>query len=88
MQFDPFAGSGDSLVAPAKHAFAITPQASADLPMATKALYVGGAGDLVVRLVDSDADVTLANVAAGTILPLRVRAIRDTSTATNIVGLA
>ncbi len=88
MQFDPFAGAGDSLVAPAKHVFAITPHATSDLPMAAKALYVGSSGDLVMRAVDSDEDVTLVNVAAGTILPIRVRAIRATSTAANFVGLA
>ncbi len=88
MQFDPFAGTGDSLVAPAKHVFTITPDALEDLPMATKALYIGSGGDLVMRAVDSEEDVTFANVAAGTILPIRVRAIRTSSTAANFVGLA
>jgi len=88
MQFDSFAGSGDSLVAPAKHAFPITPQANSDLPMAAKALYVGGAGDVVLRAVDSQEDVTFFNVASGTILPVRIRAIRDTSSASNFVGLS
>lgn len=88
MTFDPFDRSGDSLVAPAKHAFAITPQASGDLPSATKALYVGTGGDLTLRALDSDQDVTLRNVASGSILPIRIRAVRDTSTAANLVGLA
>lgn len=88
MTFDPFANSGDSLVAPAKQAFAITPHSTDDLPMAAKAFYVGTAGDVVIRAMDSDADVTLVNVAAGSILPIRIRAVRSTSTASNIVGLA
>lgn len=88
MQNDPFAGSGDSLVAPAKNVFAITPHATEDLPMATKALYVGTGGDLVLRAIDSSADVVLANVASGSVLPIRVRAIRDTSSAADIIGLA
>ena len=88
MQFDSFANSGDSLVAPAKQAFLILPDASADLPMAAKALYVGTGGDIVLRALGSDEDVVLVNVASGSILPIRVRAIRDTSTAANIIGLA
>ena len=88
MSFDPFASSGDSLVAPAKHLFSITPAAASDLPMAAKALYVGVGGDLVVRAVGSTEDVTLVNVQSGTILPIRVRAVRATTSAANIVGLA
>ena len=84
---DPFESYTDSLIAPAKHAFAITPDDNADLPMATKAIYVGTGGDLVIRLVDSAQDVTLVAVPAGSILPLRVKAMRTISTASNIVGL-
>ena len=50
--FDPFENAGDSLIAPAKTAFAITPDDNADLPSATKAVYVGGDGDLILRAVD------------------------------------
>ncbi|MEM6475490.1 MAG: hypothetical protein AAF687_04925 [Pseudomonadota bacterium] len=88
MPIDPFEHFSDSLAAPAKSAFAVTPDDSADLPVAVKALFIGTGGDLVLRAVDSDADVTLANLPDGSILPVRVRAIRATgSTATNIVGL-
>ncbi|MCU0947418.1 MAG: hypothetical protein MUF47_04105 [Porphyrobacter sp.] len=88
MPVDPFELHSDSLMAPAKAAFAITPDDSADLPMVAKAIYVGTGGDLVLCAVDSDADATFANLPDGTILPVRVRAIRATgSTAANIVGL-
>ena len=84
---DPFESYTDSLIAPAKHAFAITPDDNADLPTTTKALYIGTGGDLVVRLVDSTQDVTFVAVPSGAILPLRVDAVRTASTATDIVGL-
>ena len=88
MSFDPFSSSTDSLIAPAQNAFAIIPHPSDDLPSFTKAIYVGSGGDVVLRAVGSDADVTFANVPSGTILPVRARALRDSSTATALVGLA
>ncbi|MFB0612088.1 spike base protein, RCAP_Rcc01079 family [Aurantiacibacter poecillastricola] len=88
MQFDPFATAGDSLTAPAKNAFPITLHVDQDLPMATKAVYIGTGGDLVIRAVDSEEDVILKNVPPGAILPIRVRAVRDSSTAADIIGLA
>lgn len=88
MPNDPFARSGDSLVAPAKLCFTIVPDDNAGLPIATKAIYIGTGGNLVLRPVGSDTDVTLANVVAGTILPIRVSAVRTASTAADLVGLA
>lgn len=85
---DPFEDFSDSLIAPAKHAFAVTPDDNDDLPSATKALYVGNGGDVVVRPVESSQDVVFVNVPAGAILPIRARAIRTSSTATDMIGLA
>lgn len=89
MPFDPFENSSDSLIAPAKSAFTITPDDNADLVGATKAVYVGNSGDIVVRPVDGEDDVTFRNVVAGTVLAIRVRAIRASgTTASDLVGLA
>lgn len=89
MPIDPFEEYRDSPVAPARDAFAITPQDGADLSVAPKAIYVGTGGSVVLRGVDSSGDTVFANVATGTILPVRVRAIRATgTTASDIVGLA
>ncbi len=89
MPFDPFENSSDSLIAPAKSAFAIVPDDSADLPGATKAVYVGTGGDITARPVDGDIDVLFRNVVAGTILPVRLRAVRVVgTTAADLVGLA
>ncbi|MER2507454.1 hypothetical protein [Amaricoccus sp.] len=75
------------LSGPADRGFAITPHASNPLAFVTRALYVGGAGDLVLRLAGEAADITLAAVPAGTLLPLRVSHVRATSSATLLVAL-
>ncbi|QUL37668.1 hypothetical protein [Erythrobacter sp. JK5] len=89
MPFDPFEHSSDSLIAPAKTAMAIVPDDAADLASAIKAIYIGTGGDIVARPVDSDSDVTFRNVAAGTVLAIRLRAVRASgTTAADLVGLA
>lgn len=86
---DPFDGQADSAMSPATRCFAIAPSDSSDLPQATKAIYVGTAGDVALRSVAGPAPVTFRNVAAGAILDVRVRAVLATgTTAADIVGLA
>ncbi|HEV7344553.1 MAG TPA: hypothetical protein VGN60_02855 [Devosia sp.] len=71
----------------ATHAFAITPNDETDLEEVTRAIFVGGAGNLTVVL-KSGATVTFANiVAGGVILPLRATRVLTSSTATDLVGL-
>ncbi|MEM6266192.1 MAG: hypothetical protein AAF707_01610 [Pseudomonadota bacterium] len=89
MAIDPLASFGDAPSAPARDAFAISPHDSLELASVTKALYVGTAGDVVLRTVGGASDVTFANVPVGAILPVRAIAVRATgTTAANIVGLA
>ena len=71
---------------PAGGVFSITPHATNPLPTPTRSIYVGTGGDLVVRPVNEDADVTIPGVPDGTVLPIRVSHVRDSSTASGIVG--
>ena len=65
---------------------AVTKSDSTDLG-STRALWVGGAGDLAVRFVDTATTITLVGVAAGTLLPLQVNKVMEATTATSIVAL-
>jgi hypothetical protein len=90
MFIDPFRHSADSPLAPAEACFPIEPSDTEDLPRATKALYIGTSGDVaLVPVRGGDAEVIFRNLAAGSILDVRVRAVRATgTTAADLVGLA
>ena len=85
---DTFSNHESGLDSPAKNAVAVTPNDSTDLTTAARALYIGGAGDVVVDMVGTGSTITFAGVPAGTILPIRAARVRSTSTtATSIVAL-
>jgi len=89
MPVDSFASFVDSPIAPASRCFAIQASDTAELSQVTKALYVGTGGDVVLRALEDQADVTFRNVASGSLLDVRARAVRASgTTAADIVGLA
>lgn len=89
MPKDNFQNSSDSLIAPAQVCFHVTPHDTQELEAVTKAIYVGQGGDVTLRAVDSTSDTIFRNVQTGSILDVRVSAIRSTGTsASDIVGLA
>ena len=74
--------------APASNGFAITPSDSTVFSNPTRGIYVGGAGNLVVRFADATSgSITLGDVKPGTILPIRVSMVMASTTATSLVGL-
>lgn len=84
---DSFKNFARSLTSPPENAAAIVPSDGADLAEVTRALYVGGAGDVALRMAGGEL-VTLANLPAGTLIPLRVaRVLASGTTATALVGL-
>ncbi|HTO28109.1 MAG TPA: hypothetical protein VL017_05920 [Devosia sp.] len=84
---DLFSNHAPGLESPAVHGFAISPSDGADLADVTRAVYVGGSGNLALTLL-SGATLTFTGVAGGTLLPLRTKAVKATgTTATNLVGL-
>lgn len=85
---DQFSYHGETLTSPADNAVAVTPHNSTDLTYASRALYVGGAGNLSVEMVGGQSAVVFSGVPAGTILPIRVTRVNSTSTtATSIVAI-
>jgi hypothetical protein len=77
----------EGMTSPANDAAAVTPSDTAPLVYVSRALYVGGAGNLVVTM-QGGGNVTFTGVPAGTVLPIRCTHVRSTSTtATAIVNL-
>lgn len=84
---DEFESYATGLTGPARAADPITPDDANDLAVATRALYVGTAGSLQVRMV-SGQTISFANVQAGVVYPLRIAQVMATgTTAADLVGL-
>jgi hypothetical protein len=67
---------------------AVTPDDGANLAQTSRAIYVGGAGNLAVILDRDTNPVIFLAVAAGTMLPIRARRVMSTNTtATSILAL-
>lgn len=85
---DPYRHSVDNPMTPAEFCFAISPSDAADLPRATKAIYIGEGGDVTLVPVRGESPVTFRNLPAGAILDVRVRSIMASgTTARELVGL-
>jgi hypothetical protein len=65
--------------------FSVTANDSTPL-VDVRALYVGGAGDVVVRMVGDGSVLTFKAVPGGTLLPVQVDRVMAASTATFILG--
>ena len=77
----------DKALQSAVDCFAISKNDSTNFSYQVRAIYVGGAGDVVVVTPEGNA-ITFAGVPAGTILPVRAVRVNSTGTdATNMVGL-
>lgn len=84
---DAFSKHSRSLTSPPEDAVAIIPDDTQLLAQVTRAVFVGGEGDLRVQMLAGGV-VTLAAIPAGAMLPLRVRQVFATgTTATALVGL-
>ena len=72
---------------PLTRAASVTPHNTNELAFVTRALYVGGTGDVAVTMQDGG-EVTFVDVPAGTVLPIRVKVVKSTGTdATSIIAL-
>lgn len=85
---DEFSSYRGGITAPASHGATLVPSDSTMLTRSTRAIFVGTAGDLAVRLVSGD-EVVLTNAIAGMVYPLRVTHVLATgTTASGLVGLS
>jgi len=84
---DTFRKHNRNLVSPPEHGQMVVPDDAAPLVHVSRALFVGEAGTLAVRLQDGTA-LVFANLPAGALLPIRVSHVLATGTdATGIVAL-
>ncbi|NBW09746.1 MAG: hypothetical protein EBR82_17155 [Caulobacteraceae bacterium] len=81
---DPFQISSDSIIAPARKMFLITPHATNEIDPLPKAIRADGAGVIVLQAADSGADVTI-NVSAGEVIAVRARYIRASGTTVSVI---
>jgi len=78
--------SADATVS-AHRASAITTSDITIYQQPTRALYIGGAGNITVDMADGGSSVQFVGVQGGTILPIQVTRIYAATTATSIVAL-
>ncbi|MFN6951878.1 MAG: hypothetical protein ACK4NE_04715 [Albidovulum sp.] len=84
---DKFSDYPTSLTAPARDAATVVPNDANDLAVLPRAIYVGQAGDLSVRLAGGQT-VLFRNIQAGSVLPVRAARVNAAgTTAADIVAL-
>jgi hypothetical protein len=77
----------NNVVDPASNAVAVTPSDGTDLTYTSRALFVGGAGNVAVIMAGGQT-VTFTGVTAGALLPIRVSRVLSTgTTATTITAV-
>ena len=76
----------ERLDSPGASAIAITPSNTDALEKISRAIYIGGAGNLTVEMLGGQT-VTFVGLSAGCLLPIRVNKVLTSTTATNLVAL-
>lgn len=81
---DVFKDHTSSLTAPARRGATVTPSDDEPLAQVTRAIYVGGAGDVAVEMADGDS-VVFVGLTGGTLLPVRAARILATGTSAGAI---
>lgn len=85
---DDYSSAQSGLDSPARKGVEITPDDNNDLAYVSRAVWVGGVGNLEVTLEGDSSSITIQAIPAGTWLPIRAKRIYSTgTTATLIVAL-
>lgn len=86
---DPFTSYSDSASGPAINPYAIVPSDSAMLPKVPRGIFVGSGGDVTLRGVGADDDVTYRNLPDASYIAVRAQYVRATgTTAANLIAEA
>jgi hypothetical protein len=71
---------------PYASAAAVTPDDGNDLPNGlTRAVYIGGAGDVTVNMASTGTAITFKAVPVGTVLPIRAARVKATGTTATLI---
>lgn len=88
MATDTYKYQAGNILSGSKSFEAITPDDATQLTRLPRAIYIGGAGDLIVQGQDDTTDTTFVGLSAGQVLDIRPKFVKATgTTATNIVAL-
>ncbi len=83
---DLYEGADGGLLGPAADGAAVTPSDTENLPVASKRLWIGGAGNVALVTVNGTA-LFYTTVPAGTYLQVRAQQVKATgTTATDIIA--
>jgi hypothetical protein len=86
---DAFAAHADEVSASARAPYAVQPHDVNALPRVPKGIYVGTGGDVTLRGVEGDADVTYRNLPDASYIAVRASHVRATgTTAANLIAEA
>jgi hypothetical protein len=78
---------GLTKMVPGRNSETITPSDTVNLSTPSRAIWVGGAGNIAVEMLDGGTQV-FVGVVAGSLLPLQVTRVNSTdTTATNMVSV-
>ena len=83
---DTFKDYASRLDSPASNAIEVTNSDTLNLTNTSRAIYIGGDGDLTVEMAGGQV-IAFTGLLAGTVLPIRVNKVKAATTATNIVAL-
>ena len=84
---DTFKNSAEGDTSPVSHGATVVASDSEELTNVTRAIYIGGEGDLKVKTLGNET-ITFESLSAGQLLPIRVKQIFSTgTTATSIIAL-
>lgn len=81
---DDFASASGGLIGPYAHAAVLTKSDTDELVKASRALYIGGTGNVNVVTVSGET-VLISALPVGTILPLRIKQLLSTNTTATLV---
>lgn len=78
------ASGGLNKMVPGRNAVSVTPSDSTNLAVPSRALWIGGVGNISVEMLDGSTQV-FEGIIAGSLLPLQVTRVNSTNTTATLI---